>query len=146
MTAAVAALISDGRVIALTYLMIWAGQIGGTLFLATAQRLFGVHGALDHVVGIAAALVCSALCGALYGLLVQQPGIVNGILFAIVVQAVLWMALAPVLGVGLFYGASTQSIVLPLVFNVLIWGGLLGWTCRRWLRPPYAAATEPLVA
>jgi hypothetical protein len=38
---------------------------------------------------------------------------------------------APFTGKPFFNGFSVPGILLPILFNVVIWGGFLGWYCRR---------------
>ena len=57
-----------------------------------------------------------------------------------VVDRLFWLVVAPLSGAGLFMGATASGIALPLLGNVLIWGGALGFLCDRWLSPPSTTA------
>ena len=81
----------------------------------------------------------------LFGFLIRRPTILKGMIFGFVPMLFQWLVLSPLLGDGLFFRRSgiAAGIGLPLLFNVLIFGSLLGYFSGRWLRPPYAGAVDP---
>ena len=81
--------------------------------------------------------------GALFGLLVKKPTILKGMIAGILPALFQWLVLAPLAHQPPFFGATGAAIALPVVFCVFVWGGLTGYYCGRWLRPPYAAAVDP---
>lgn len=144
MTGAVAGLIAEASMLVLVYLLMAAGQIGMPAFLASERSLFGWHGPLDHVLAIAGALITGVVFGGIFGAIVRRPNLVNGVIYAFARTIVLWLLLKLTLGVDMLQGGSTQGVLVTLVFDVLIWGAIVGRQCRHWLRPPYSTAVSPI--
>jgi hypothetical protein len=91
-------------------------------------------------------VIVGGLWGGLFGLLVTFPTTLKGVAFGLLPTLVDWLVTAPMTGHGLFNRGTAAGIGLPLLFHALIWGGILGNLCGRWLRPPYSAATPPITA
>jgi hypothetical protein len=66
--------------------------------------------------------------------MVKRPTIVKGILFGLLPNLWLWIAVNGYLGKPLFNGFSLMGILGPVVFNMLIWGSILGWYASRKLK------------
>ncbi len=47
-------------------------------------------------------------------------------LFGILPSLWLWVVVAPVVGNPLFNGFTTQGILMPLLFDVILWGTFVG--------------------
>src|SRR5688572_5029899 len=124
------------------YLLALAG-LGGTTptFVGASRVWLGQQGAVGHVLGVAGFVLVGGVWGALFGLLVARPTFLKGMLFGILPTLFHWLVLAPLAGAGPFSGGTAGGIILPLVTNVVLWGGLLGYLCERWLAHPTTAAT-----
>jgi hypothetical protein len=66
--------------------------------------------------------------------MVKSPTVFKGILFGILPNLWLWIVVNSVLGKPLFNGFSLMGILGPVIFNMLIWGSILGWYSYRKLR------------
>jgi hypothetical protein len=126
---------------AVAYVLALAGGPGSAPSFVAASRVWlGTHGGLDHALGTLGFLVAGGLWGALFALVITRPNVGTGMLFGIVPTVFLWLVVAPLAGAGLFMGGTLGGILLPLLANTLIWGGVLGYLCDRWLSPPSTAA------
>ena len=86
----------------------------------------GVHGVLDHCVAIAASLIAGVLWGVLFGLLFKRPTAAKGMLFGLLPTLLFWFVVAPLTGQAPFAPGHRAGLLLPLLFNSIIWGGILG--------------------
>ena len=126
------------------------GLIGGVLIAALQGTLWMICGPVprfvavyQHVLGPApvwtASLIGGALfvlSGGLWGVLfvasISPSTVMKGILFGIAPAFWLFLVVAPlVLGQPIFFGFAAPRIILPLLFNCLVWGGMVGWYVRR---------------
>ena len=48
----------------------------------------------------------------------------------------LWIVVAPVMGQLIFFGFAPMQLILPFVFNVIVWGSFVGWYSQRRLAAP----------
>lgn len=75
-----------------------------------------------------------ALSGGLWGILfalVNNPNPWKGFLYGIFPTLWLWIVVIPFAGGEFFSGFEQRAIVMPLVFNCLIWGSYVGWKVSR---------------
>jgi hypothetical protein len=63
--------------------------------------------------------------------MVKRPTVLKGILFGLLPNLWLWIAVAGALGKPLFNGFTLMGILGPVIFNMLIWGSILGWYASR---------------
>jgi hypothetical protein len=146
-TGAVAGVIGAAAVVATAYLLHAAGLIPAPPSLAAASRVVanGGHSALAYVAGAFASIAAGVAWGALFGLLVRRPTIVRGMAFGLLPALFQCLVLAPLAGQGVFFSrvGPAAGTAFTLLFNVLLFGGALGYFCGRWLRPPYTGAVDP---
>ncbi len=143
-TGAAAGAIGAAVLAAILYTAFWTGIMPAPNFVAAERAWLGARSpALDHLLGAAGFLLAGALWGALFGLIVSRPTVLKGMAFGLLPTLFLWLVMAPALGQPAFNGFRAEGILLPILFNVLIWGTILGYLCSSWLRPPYASATVP---
>ena len=146
-TGALAGLIGAAAVVVLAYLLHWAHLVPVPPSLAAALELIRPRSqdALAYGTAVLGSLTAGAFWGLLFGFLIRRPTILKGMIFGFVPMLFQWLVLSPLLGDGLFFRRSgiAAGIGLPLLFNVLIFGSLLGYFSGRWLRPPYAGAVDP---
>jgi len=139
---AIAGLIGGATATAAWYAAFWAGAAALPPSLAAARTVAAGNGAAVAV-GILGSLVAAAVWGALFGLLVRKPTVLKGMAFGLLPAVFQWLVLAPLSHRPLFFGATAAAILLPILFCVLLWGGITGYYAGRWLRPPYSAAVDP---
>jgi hypothetical protein len=145
-TGAVAGAVASGALVVLLYALFWTGVIPLPPFVATERAVFGVHGVLDHCVATAASLIAGALWGVLFGLLFERPTAVKGMLFGLLPTLLFWLVVAPLTGQASLAPGHRAGLMLPLLFNTIVWGGILGVLCGHWLRPPYTTDVAPAAA
>ena len=139
-SAALAGVAAAAILAAVLYVLAFTGVLVTPNFVVISQTWFGTRGGLDHVLGLFGSLIAGGLWGALFGLLVARPSFAKGMLFGLLPALFLWVVIAPLTGNALFFGFNPREIVLPVLYNVVIWGGLLGYLCDRWVSPPSTAA------
>lgn len=109
----------------LAYLMQAVGK-GVPPFFAMYSATIGTHPAYQVV-----ALILFILSGGIWGLIftwiVKRPTVLKGILFGLLPNLWIWLAIDGFLGKPLFNGFSLTGILGPIVSNMLIWGSILGW-------------------
>lgn len=109
----------------ITYLMQAAGK-GEPPFVSTYRATIGTHPA-DQLVALILFIISGGIWGLIFGWMVRRPTILKGILFGILPNLWLWIAVNGVLARPLFNGFTLMGIVGPIIFNMLIWGSILGW-------------------
>lgn len=76
-----------------------------------------------------------AAAGGVWGLIfaaaVRNPNIVKGMLYGLAPTLFLWLVIAPLTGKPLFNGFKPPGILFPILFNVIVWGGFVGWFVSR---------------
>lgn len=110
-----------------TFAGVYAGIFGAEAATATAWIL----GALLFA-------VAGGIWGCLYTALVNDPNIGNGMLFGILPTLWQWLVVAPLMGDSLFFGFAAQSLIIPIIANVIIWGSFVGWYCDQRITAPAA--------
>ena len=116
----------------ITYLMEAAGK-GVPPFVSTYRATIGSHPA-DQLVALILFILSGGIWGLIFGWMVKRPSILKGILFGILPNLWLWTAVNGTLGKPLFNGFTLMGIVGPIIFNMLIWGSILGWYAARKLK------------
>lgn len=118
---------------ALMYLMWPLGLSGGPPgFVGNYRATLGWGGPLlDNVVGTLLFAASGGVWGLIYGAFVQRSAAWKGMAFAFLPTLWFWVVVAAALGNPLFGGFTTKGLLLPVLFNVVIWGSFLGWYCAR---------------
>jgi len=108
-----------------------ANQGPKPMFVATQQKQFGKHGAVDHVAGMGRFVLAGAAWGAAFGYINAKPTVGKGVLFGFLPSLFLWTVLAPLQGEKLFFGGAPKKLVMPILFNSAIWGSIIGKASQR---------------
>lgn len=143
LTGGVAGLIGGMIAAALWYALYWTGVASLPPSLALARWGARFSGTTATLLGLVASVVAAFGWGALFGLLVRKPTILKGTIFGFLPALFQWLVVAPLSRQPLFFGFTAVAIGLPLLFCVLVWGGITGYFSGRWLRPPYSGAVDP---
>jgi len=80
----------------------------------------------DAIVAAMLFVLSGGVWGAFYGWLVKQPTVLNGLLFGLLPTLWMWIAVNAFVGQPLFNGFTVKGLLLPLVFNMLVWGSFVG--------------------
>jgi len=117
--------------LAITVIMlIMQFAMGATpMFVGTYQSVLGPSSlVVAELVGGVLFVLSGAAWGALFTALVDRPTLVKGMLFGLVPALWLWLVVAPVmLGQPVFFGFQVPQLVMPFIFNVIVWGSITGW-------------------
>lgn len=79
----------------------------------------------------------------LYTTVVRRPSVVSGMAFGLLPTLFVWLVLAPLTGKPLFNGFTPQGLLIPLIFNVVIWGCFVGWYRSRTQHPVDMTSAGP---
>lgn len=121
-----------------------AGVIPSAPFLATFQNVVGpVEPRLDMMIPTILFVFAGGLWGALFSVAFANPTILKGMLFGIAPSLFAGLVLDPINGNTPFKGFTPIGIFMPLLFNCLIWGSILGWYCQHHLEPQRGTLTPP---
>lgn len=82
---------------------------------------------LDHIIAAVLFILSGGMWGVLYALLVKNYTVLNGFLFGLLPTLWLWIAINAIIGKPLFNGFSLKGLLMPLLFNMVIWGCFVGW-------------------
>ena len=111
-----------------------AANLSGTPGFVNIYRT--VAGASDsltaHILGALGFVVAGGLWAVLFVSIVRKPTVWKGMLFGFVPTLFLWFVLAPVTGQPIFNGFTTRGILFPILYNVIIWGAIVGFLSRKW--------------
>lgn len=113
------------------YLLFWTGLSGLPGFVGIYQAWFSQNFPLDHILAIIGFVIAGGIWGVIFVAIVRVPNVLRGMIFGILPTLFLWLVIAPAVGNPLFNGFTAKGIILPLIFNVVIWGSFVGWYCSR---------------
>lgn len=112
------------------YIMKAAGM-GEPGFVGMYQAAFGANPPTDQILGAIIFIISGGIWGLIYALMVKRPTALNGFLFGILPTLWLWVAVNGYLGKPLFNGFAVKGLILPIIFNMVIWGSFIGWYMNR---------------
>ena len=100
-------------------------------FVGMYRGTFGTNAASDQFIATILFIISGGVWGLLYGLLVKRSTIGSAMLFGFLPTLWLLIAVNAFLGKPLFNGFTPMGIIMPVIFNVVIWGFVLGWYMRN---------------
>jgi hypothetical protein len=113
--------------IVIMYMLKFIDLAGDPGFVSIYKNSFGSdNGFLTHLL----ASLLFAVSGGIWGVIfkfVPDPTIWKGTLFGLLPSLWLWVVVVPMMGGEFFNGFATKGILLPILFNCVIWGSFLGW-------------------
>ena len=123
-------------ILAVIMFILKAAGMGDPAFVSMYQGV--AHSTDTSAVIIATILfiIAGGIWGLLFAILVKNPTVLKGLIFGIL--PTLWL-LVPVnayLGKPLFNGFDPKGLIMPLIFNMVIWGSVLGWYCAARIPKP----------
>ncbi|CAN5135611.1 hypothetical protein BH09BAC2_BH09BAC2_20890 [soil metagenome] len=83
------------------------------------------------IAGLIFIVAGGGIWGILFALLVKKPTLLKGFLFGILPTLWVLIAVNCMLGKPLFNGFDLKGILMPVLFNMVIWGSFVGWYCSR---------------
>jgi len=106
---------------------------GNPGFVHTYRSFFGPHYAfIDHLVAAFLFAVSGGIWGIIFGI-VPSPSPLRGMAFGLLPSLWLWLVVVPSTGGPVFNGFAAKGIILPLIFNCVIWGSYVGWYGQKFL-------------
>ncbi len=115
--------------VVIMFIMKSAGM-GDPGFIGMYRAMTHSNGASDPLIaGLLFVILGGGIWGIIFALLVKNPTVLKGILFGFLPTLWLWVVVNALVGKPLFNGFDLMGIVMPLVFNMLVWGSILGWYC-----------------
>lgn len=113
--------------VAIMYIMKATGIGEDPAFISIYRGTFGAKPPTDQVIAALLFVISGGIWGLIYGALVKHPTVVNGMLFGILPTLWLWVAVNGYMGKPLFNGFTAKGLIMPIIFNVVIWGTFVGW-------------------
>jgi|SRR6185312_6002272 len=110
-----------------------AAGMGEPGFVAMYRAAIGSHPA-DELIAAILFIISGGIWGAVFTWMVKRPTIVKGILFGFLPTLWLWVVVNGMMGKPLFNGFALKGIIFPLIFNMLVWGSILGWYASKKLK------------
>ena len=105
--------------------------MGDPGFVGLYRTTFGANPPIDQIIAALLFIISGGIWGIVFALLVKHPSTLKGFLFGLLPTLCLWVIVNPVVGKPLFNGFTTKGILMPLVFNMVIWGSFVGWYVKR---------------
>lgn len=105
--------------------------MGDPAFVGMYQAAFGANPPMDQVIGAIIFIISGGVWGIIYALLVKNATVLNGFLFGILPTLWLWTAVNAYLDKPLFNGFAAKGLLMPIIFNMVIWGTYVGWYMSR---------------
>lgn len=112
------------------YIMKAAGQ-GEPAFVGMYQATFGANPPADQIIAAILFIISGGIWGVVYVLFVKNSTVLKGFLFGILPSLWLLVVVNAFLHKPLFNGYTAKGILMPLFFNMVIWGSFLGWYMRK---------------
>lgn len=103
-------------------------------FVGMYRAVFEANPPIDHVIAAILFIISGGIWGLVFTLLVREPTVLKGMLFGLLPSLWLWVVVNPVIGKPLFNDFTVQGLLMPLIFNVVIWGTFVGWYAANRIR------------
>lgn len=96
-------------------------------FVSMYRSTFGTNPPTDQIIAALLFIISGGIWGLLFGLITKEPSVLKGMLFGILPTLWLWIVVNAFLGKPLFNGFTAKGLIMPFIFNVIIWGSFVGW-------------------
>ena len=107
-----------------------AAGMGEPGFIGMYRGITHSESAADPLIaGLLFVILGGGIWGILFALLVKNPTVLKGILFGFLPTLWLWTGVNAMVGKPLFNGFAMMGLVMPLIFNMVIWGSIVGRYC-----------------
>lgn len=109
------------------YVMKATGLGADPAFVSMYRGMFGENPPVDQVIAAILFIISGGIWGAVFTALVKNPTLLKGFLFGILPTLWLWIVVNATLGKPLFNDFTVKGLLMPIVFNMVIWGTFVGW-------------------
>lgn len=106
-------------------------DMGAPAFVQMYQGMFGTNPPADQIIAAILFVISGGIWGLLFTAFVKYPTVLKGMLFGLLPSLWIWVVVNPILGKPLFNDFTVKGILMPLIFNVVIWGTFVGWYASR---------------
>jgi len=106
-------------------------NMGNPGFVNLYRSTFGSNPPTDQIIAAILFIISGGIWGVVFALLVKKPTVLKGFLFGLLPSLWLWIVVNSVVGKPLFNGFTVKGILMPLIFNMVIWGCFIGWYMSR---------------
>ncbi len=100
-------------------------------FILMYRDAFGANPPMDQAAGAIIFIISGGIWGVFYAMLIKHATIINGMLFGLLPTLWLWTVVNTYLGKPLFNGFELKGLLMPILFNVVIWGYYVGLQMRK---------------
>lgn len=112
--------------------VIYFTNLGGVPgFVGIHRRMFGESVPLDYLLGTIGFTIAGGIWGAIYALIIKNSSLISGMLFGFLPTLFLWLVISPLMSGAVFNGFAAKGLIMPVIFNVGIWGSFVGWYLSR---------------
>ena len=125
-----AGIIGAAILVVIMYILKLAGM-GNPGFVEMYRAEFDTNSLLDHFIAALLFLVCGGIWGIIFALLTKNPTTLKGFAFGILPAIWLWTAVNAFMGKPLFNDFAWKELMMPVIFNMVIWGSFVGWYLSR---------------
>ena len=101
----------------------WIGEPG---FVGIYRSLFHSDNISAQVLAAVLFAISGGIWGLLYALFTRHSTVYKGAVFGFIPSFWLWLVVLPTIGQPIFSGFTTKGLLLPILFNVVIWGSFVG--------------------
>ena len=108
------------------YVFEWLGWIGEPGFVGIYRSFFKSDSIISQIIAAVLFAISGGIWGFLYALFTRHSTIFKGAVFGLLPSFWLWVVVLPTIGKPIFSGFTTKGILLPILFNVVIWGTFVG--------------------
>lgn len=113
--------------------------LGSPGFVNMYKALFGSTPPGGEIIAALLFIVSGGIWGIIYTWLVRKSTALKGFIFGLLPTLWLLIVVNSVIGKPLFTGLKPMGIIMPLIFNMVIWGSFVGWYLARMGRKPEVA-------
>lgn len=107
------------------------GVVPEAIFITNFKAVFGDLGLLVHPLAIVLYLISGGIWGFIFTLIPVKKSYLSGTLYGIIPTLWLWIMAFPSMGLPMFGNGDPLQIIGPLVFNLPIWGGFVGYRLSK---------------
>ncbi|MGK2863857.1 MAG: hypothetical protein ACSLE0_18130 [Chitinophagaceae bacterium] len=118
-------------ILAVIMYLLKAMGMGEPGFVLMYRGAFGAHPPMDQAAGAIIFIISGGIWGIIYAMLIKHATIINGMLFGLLPTIWLWTVVNTYLGKPLFNGFEVKGLLMPILFNVVIWGSYMGLQMRK---------------
>lgn len=115
----------------LLYVLTFFGAIKEPIFVENFKDFFGVLGFFAHPASLLIHMILGGFWGFVFTLIPVKKSYLTGAAYGIVPTLWIWLIAYPSMFLPLFGGGDMNLLIQPLVLNIPIWGGFVGYRLSK---------------